>query len=136
MYLWEQVLNNWRLYLTGKVEAGREFKTLDKQDKRVSECTFVLFVFNLAAKGCWIFENRVFRSNERSFQFLNNIFIFLGASINTQTEETQETALTLACCGGFTDVAEFLIKAGADIEQGASTPLMEAAQEGHLDLVR
>ncbi|XP_011496279.1 PREDICTED: ankyrin repeat and KH domain-containing protein 1-like [Ceratosolen solmsi marchali] len=59
-----------------------------------------------------------------------------GANINAQTEETQETALTLACCGGFLDVTDFLIKAGADIELGASTPLMEAAQEGHLDLVR
>ncbi|XP_033224897.1 ankyrin repeat domain-containing protein 17-like isoform X3 [Belonocnema kinseyi] len=58
------------------------------------------------------------------------------ALINTQTEETQETALTLACCGGFLEVADFLIKAGADIELGASTPLMEAAQEGHIDLVR
>lgn len=58
-----------------------------------------------------------------------------GADINAQTEETQETALTLACCGGFSEVADFLIKAGADIELGASTPLMEAAQEGHLDLV-
>lgn len=59
-----------------------------------------------------------------------------GANINAQTEETQETALTLACCGGFLEVADFLLKAGADIELGASTPLMEAAQEGHLDLVR
>ena len=62
--------------------------------------------------------------------------LFAGANINAQTEETQETALTLACCGGFTDVADFLIKAGADIELGASTPLMEAAQEGHLELVK
>ncbi|CAL1272132.1 unnamed protein product [Larinioides sclopetarius] len=59
-----------------------------------------------------------------------------SADINAQTEETQETALTLACCGGFLEVADFLIKAGADIELGASTPLMEAAQEGHLELVR
>ncbi|GIY63342.1 ankyrin repeat and KH domain-containing protein 1 [Caerostris darwini] len=59
-----------------------------------------------------------------------------GADINAQTEETQETALTLACCGGFLEVADFLIKAGADIELGASTPLMEAAQEGHIELVR
>uniref|UniRef100_A0A8B9PMC6 K Homology domain-containing protein n=1 Tax=Apteryx owenii TaxID=8824 RepID=A0A8B9PMC6_APTOW len=51
-------------------------------------------------------------------------------------EETQETALTLACCGGFSEVADFLIKAGADIELGCSTPLMEAAQEGHLELVK
>lgn len=62
--------------------------------------------------------------------------LVLGANINAQTEETQETALTLACCGGFLEVSDFLIKAGADIELGASTPLMEAAQEGHLDLVR
>ena len=60
----------------------------------------------------------------------------LGANINAQTDETQETALTLACCGGFTEVADFLLKAGADIELGASTPLMEAAQEGHLELVK
>lgn len=33
-------------------------------------------------------------------------------------------------------MADFLIKAGANIELGCSTPLMEAAQEGHLDLVR
>ncbi|KAM6985007.1 ankyrin repeat and KH domain-containing protein 1-like [Aplochiton taeniatus] len=59
-----------------------------------------------------------------------------GANINSQTEETQETALTLACCGGFLEVADFLIKAGADIELGCSTPLMEAAQEGHLELVK
>ena len=58
------------------------------------------------------------------------------ADINAQTEETQETALTLACCGGFLDVADFLITAGADIELGCSTPLMEAAQEGHLELVK
>ncbi|XP_071107805.1 ankyrin repeat domain-containing protein 17-like isoform X5 [Haliotis cracherodii] len=58
------------------------------------------------------------------------------ADINAQTEETQETALTLACCGGFLEVADFLIKAGADIELGCSTPLMEAAQEGHLELVK
>lgn len=62
--------------------------------------------------------------------------IVSGADINAQTEETQETALTLACCGGFLEVADFLIKAGADIELGASSPLMEAAQEGHIELVR
>jgi ankyrin repeat protein len=57
-----------------------------------------------------------------------------GSDINVQTEDAQETALTLACCGGFIDVADFLIRAGADIEAGATTSLMEAAQEGHLDL--
>ena len=32
------------------------------------------------------------------------------ANINAITEETQETALTLACCGGFVEVADFLIQ--------------------------
>ncbi|XP_056372521.1 ankyrin repeat and KH domain-containing protein 1 isoform X2 [Hyla sarda] len=59
-----------------------------------------------------------------------------GANINAQTEETQETALTLACCGGFAEVTDFLVKSGADVELGCSTPLMEAAQEGHLELVK
>lgn len=65
-----------------------------------------------------------------------SLLLSQGANINAQTEETQETALTLACCGGFLEVADYLIKHGADIELGASTPLMEAAQEGHLDLVK
>jgi ankyrin repeat domain-containing protein 17 len=65
-----------------------------------------------------------------------SLLLTQNANINAQTEETQETALTLACCGGFLEVADYLIKHGADIELGASTPLMEAAQEGHLDLVK
>lgn len=56
--------------------------------------------------------------------------------MNTKTEETQETALTLACCGGFFECVEVILKAGADIEAGSSTPIMEAAQEGHFDLVK
>ena len=36
-----------------------------------------------------------------------------GAHVNGQTEETQETALTLACCGGFLDVVQYLIEHGA-----------------------
>jgi len=58
------------------------------------------------------------------------------ANVNAKTEETQETALTLACCGGFLECAELLVKAGADLETGCSTPLMEAAQEGQLELVK
>lgn len=69
-------------------------------------------------------------------QLVLSFVVLSGANINAQTEETQETALTLACCGGFSEVADFLIKAGADIELGCSTPLMEASQEGHLELVK
>ena len=36
-----------------------------------------------------------------------------GANVNGQTEETQETALTLACCGGFLEVAQYLIQHSA-----------------------
>ncbi|KAG1661828.1 Ankyrin repeat domain-containing protein 17 [Nymphon striatum] len=64
------------------------------------------------------------------------LLVSQGADYNAQTEETQETALTLSCCGGFLEVAEFLVKTGANIEAGASTPLMESAQEGHVDLVK
>ncbi|KAL3313749.1 Ankyrin repeat domain-containing protein 17 [Cichlidogyrus casuarinus] len=66
------------------------------------------------------------------------LLLACGADVNTKTEETQETALTLAACGGFIGICEMLIKAGADIEVGGfqcSTPLMEAAQEGHNQLV-
>lgn len=40
------------------------------------------------------------------------LLLYLGADIHAQTEETQETALSLACCGGFQDVAAFLLQAG------------------------
>lgn len=35
-----------------------------------------------------------------------------GAYINAQTDETQETALTLACCGGFLEVVQLLAEKG------------------------
>ncbi|VDN97700.1 unnamed protein product [Rodentolepis nana] len=62
-----------------------------------------------------------------------------GADVNAKTDETQETALTLAACGGFIEICQMLLNAGADMEvggNGCSTALMEAAQEGHVELVR
>ena len=38
-----------------------------------------------------------------------------AANVNVQTEETMETALTLACCGGFKEVAEVLVDQGAPV---------------------
>ena len=65
------------------------------------------------------------------------LLLFHDADLNAITDETQETALTLACCGGCYEVAKFLLEAGADPNLGAAaTPLMEAAQEGHLELVQ
>ena len=48
----------------------------------------------------------------------------------------QSTALSLACYGGYQEVAELLVKAGADLELGKPSPLSAAGQGGHLDLVR
>ena len=33
-------------------------------------------------------------------------------------------------------MAQYLVDHGADIELGASTPLMEASQEGHIEIVK
>jgi ankyrin repeat protein len=44
--------------------------------------------------------------------------------------------VTLACAGGFLDVAKILIASGANVNLGQSTPLMEASQEGHTELVQ
>ena len=44
--------------------------------------------------------------------------------------------VTLACAGGFLDVVKILLSQGADINLGQSTPLMEASQEGHMELVQ
>ena len=46
-----------------------------------------------------------------------------GANVNSQTEETQETALTLACCGGFIEVAQYLIDHG-ELAQGLYGPVL------------
>ncbi len=49
-----------------------------------------------------------------------------------------ESPLTLAACGGHTELAKLLIDRGANIEEvndEGYTPLMEAAREGHEDMV-
>ncbi|XP_025159696.1 ankyrin repeat domain-containing protein 17 isoform X2 [Harpegnathos saltator] len=61
-----------------------------------------------------------------------------GAIVNTQNNKTSETALILACHGGFLRVVEYLIKTDIDINMGYAvyTPLIKAAQAGHIDVVR
>ena len=49
-----------------------------------------------------------------------------------------ESPLTLAACGGHVDLALLLIERGANIEEvndEGYTPLMEAAREGHDEMV-
>src|SRR5699024_2271659 len=63
------------------------------------------------------------------------LLISHGAKVNVTTEESKESALLMACAAGSLEVVNLLIKAGADIELGANTPLIEAAQEGHYPIV-
>lgn len=49
-----------------------------------------------------------------------------------------ESPLTLAACGGHVDLAALLIERGANLEEvndEGYTPLMEAAREGHEEMV-
>ena len=43
---------------------------------------------------------------------------------------------TLYMCMYYCIIIIIIIVTGADIEKGASTPLMEASQEGHIDIVK
>ena len=58
-----------------------------------------------------------------------------GVEVNSLSED-KETALSFACEGGYQEVAELLVKAGADLELGEPSPLSAAAQECHVELVR
>jgi len=49
-----------------------------------------------------------------------------------------ESPLTLAACGGHTELAALLVERGANMEEvndEGYTPLMEAVREGHEDVV-
>ena len=49
--------------------------------------------------------------------------------------EIQGTALSIACHRGFLEVADLLVKAGADLKLGDPTPLLATRQGGHRQLV-
>lgn len=51
------------------------------------------------------------------------MFPSLGADLHAQTDETQETALSLTCCGGFQDVAAFLLDRGESNVACHCTPI-------------
>ncbi|TMS38461.1 hypothetical protein L596_005181 [Steinernema carpocapsae] len=59
--------------------------------------------------------------------------------IDIQTESNHDTALTLACAGGYHDLVELLIRKGADVEhrdKKGFTPLVLAATGGHVECVK
>ncbi|XP_071482918.1 ankyrin repeat and KH domain-containing protein mask-like, partial [Diadema antillarum] len=57
-----------------------------------------------------------------------------------ETNEEGESLLSLACSGGYFELAHVLLKMNANVEdrgsKGDCTPLMEAASAGHVDLVK
>lgn len=61
--------------------------------------------------------------------------VFLQVNMPT---DSFESPLTLAACGGHTDLAALLIDRGANLEEvndEGYTPLMEAVREGHEEMV-
>uniref|UniRef100_A0A1I8ATV9 ANK_REP_REGION domain-containing protein n=1 Tax=Steinernema glaseri TaxID=37863 RepID=A0A1I8ATV9_9BILA len=59
--------------------------------------------------------------------------------IDVQTESNHDTALTLACAGGYPDLVDLLIRKGADVEhrdKKGFTPLVLAATGGHVECVK
>ncbi len=52
-----------------------------------------------------------------------------GAKVNAQSEETQETALGLASCGGFLDVVQYLVEHGKCV-------CISGCQDGKFNAVR
>lgn len=57
-----------------------------------------------------------------------------------QETEESESLLSLACSGGYFELAQVLLKINANVEDRGSkrdcTPLMEAASAGHVDIVK
>jgi pectate lyase len=66
-------------------------------------------------------------------------FIDEGADVNQKKGMFQNTALHSAAAGGRTEVTEFLISKGSDVNaqnRAGGTPLHMAAEGGHLDVTR
>ncbi len=66
-------------------------------------------------------------------------FIADGADINSKAGMVQNTALHSAVAGGRTEVAEFLVSKGSDVNaqnRAGQTPLHMAAGAGHLEVVQ
>ncbi|KAI6206862.1 hypothetical protein M3Y94_00962500 [Aphelenchoides besseyi] len=59
-----------------------------------------------------------------------------GANVNSKIEEGIETPLTLAASGGYLNIVEMLVSHGGDLTIGERTPLFEATQEGHIEVVK
>ena len=66
-----------------------------------------------------------------------HLFIYFFPQVNMPADSF-ESPLTLAACGGHVELANLLIERGANLEEvndEGYTPLMEAAREGHEEMV-
>ncbi|MDC7240690.1 MAG: ankyrin repeat domain-containing protein [Spirochaetales bacterium] len=72
-------------------------------------------------------------------RFLTGVFLDAGFQVNKLSSE-QVSLLAIAARNGYTAIAEILCEAGADVNlislDRHNTPLMDAASEGHAELVR
>lgn len=79
-----------------------------------------------------------FKAVERGDRFLTGVFLEAGFEVNKLSEE-QVSLLSISARKGFLSIAEILFDAGADVNMISldrnNTPLMDAASEGHEELV-
>ena len=74
-----------------------------------------------------------------TFVYKYKVTIFLSPGVNIYAQDQfGNTALCLACESGHQHVAIQLLECGADIEKGGrfGTPLIQAARNGHLNVVQ
>ncbi|MDC7232116.1 MAG: ankyrin repeat domain-containing protein [Spirochaetales bacterium] len=92
-------------------------------------------------------EDRMREHNHQNFvkavdegdRFMTGVFLDAGFDVNKLSAE-QVTLLAVAARHGYAAIAEILYQAGADVNRISldrnNTPLMDAASEGHADLVQ
>lgn len=79
--------------------------------------------------------NALMEASREGHEEMVALLLTQGAKPNVLTEESKETALCMAASVGNLEVVKLLLLKGADVNLGASTPLMEASAEGHVDIV-